>query len=378
MYNIGRSTMVLLPILTALLNSQVYADVTYSVVNIGGLSGGTESYARSINNHGQVVGDTWSVTGRTAFYYSSVSGYTTISSNVSKSRGSAINDSGQIVGLEGNLGFYIDQGVKRTIYAQAGTGATDTVSSLSKINSSGYVVGNSMTHVGNYSSSRAGLLSPSGQWTPFLVDGTNSAKSINDQLTVVGNVNLGGNQMRAAKWTPDSYGSYGAATILGSPTSDYSDTTDINNNDYVTGYFHSTGDNYFHASIWKSDNTTIDLGVANRQSPFSSIANAINEHNVVVGQSSAWSYNYHAAMWLPDADGNYTMVDLNTLIDPNSGWVLNVAYDINDSGEIVGFGSYNGNEEQAFLLTVNTIPEPLTGGIFGCAAFFSLLLRYKK
>ncbi len=49
------------------------------------------------------------------------------------------------------------------------------------------------------------------------------------------------------------------------------------------------------------------------------------------------------------------MVDLNSLIDPSSGWSLFDAYGINDSGQITGEGFISGHQH-AFLLT--PIPEP--------------------
>jgi hypothetical protein len=49
------------------------------------------------------------------------------------------------------------------------------------------------------------------------------------------------------------------------------------------------------------------------------------------------------------------MTDLNTLIDPTSGWVLQTAQAINDSGQITGYGIIGG-QTHAFLLT--PIPEP--------------------
>lgn len=52
---------------------------------------------------------------------------------------------------------------------------------------------------------------------------------------------------------------------------------------------------------------------------------------------------------------NGTMIDLNTLIDPASGWVLNSANAINDFGQIAGTGTFNG-QQRAFLLT--PVPEP--------------------
>jgi probable HAF family extracellular repeat protein len=45
------------------------------------------------------------------------------------------------------------------------------------------------------------------------------------------------------------------------------------------------------------------------------------------------------------------MLDLNKLIPPNSGWELDVANGINDAGEIVGYGTRNGTNLRAFLLT---------------------------
>jgi probable HAF family extracellular repeat protein len=57
------------------------------------------------------------------------------------------------------------------------------------------------------------------------------------------------------------------------------------------------------------------------------------------------------------------MYDLNTLIDPSSGWRLMDAQDINDAGQIVGYG-INGNEQgHAFLLT--PVPEPSTITLLG-------------
>lgn len=78
-------------------------------------------------------------------------------------------------------------------------------------------------------------------------------------------------------------------------------------------------------------------------------ANSINADGVVVG--TCWTeatydsqeqsaYRYSAGV----------SVDLNRLIDPNSGWHLWYASDINDSGQIVGLGTLRGRST-TFLLT---------------------------
>jgi|GEM_PF-2003658 len=41
--------------------------------------------------------------------------------------------------------------------------------------------------------------------------------------------------------------------------------------------------------------------------------------------------------------------DLNALIDPSSGWVLNFARDINDKGQVVGYGEKNGLKRGFFM-----------------------------
>lgn len=60
--------------------------------------------------------------------------------------------------------------------------------------------------------------------------------------------------------------------------------------------------------------------------------------------------------------------DLNNLISPQSGWKLEFGIDINDAGEIIGNGTFNG-EERSFLLTPikpsTKVPElSAYGGIF--------------
>jgi probable HAF family extracellular repeat protein len=54
------------------------------------------------------------------------------------------------------------------------------------------------------------------------------------------------------------------------------------------------------------------------------------------------------------------LFDPNDLIDSQSGWVLSGAKDINNSGQIVGFGNLNG-EERAFLLTPRVNHLPVAG-----------------
>jgi probable HAF family extracellular repeat protein len=104
-----------------------------------------------------------------------------------------------------------------------------------------------------------------------------------------------------------------------------------------------------HAVIWNASTIT-DMGTLG-----GTLAEAytINHHGIAVGYSHLADGSKHAFVWK-----NNQMYDLNTLTTLPSGWVLNYAYDINNSGMIVGEGTFNG-EICPFALT---IPEPATMG----------------
>ena len=76
----------------------------------------------------------------------------------------------------------------------------------------------------------------------------------------------------------------------------------------------------------------------------------INNAGLVIGIGGV-AGSFRPFLWDPST-GNLT--DLNSLIDPASGWELLRATAINEAGQILGTGRHNG-VEQAFLLTV---PEP--------------------
>jgi probable HAF family extracellular repeat protein len=95
---------------------------------------------------------------------------------------------------------------------------------------------------------------------------------------------------------------------------------------------------------------TDGIGIENLapQLTFGSGGNSINDAGDVAGYVVQGNGIHHAARYT-DQDG---MVDLNDFIDPSSGWVLTDALDINNSGQIVGIGSFNGQQfPRAFLLT---------------------------
>lgn len=96
-----------------------------------------------------------------------------------------------------------------------------------------------------------------------------------------------------------------------------------------------------------------DLGTLPGQA--TSTANAINDLGQVVGTSynsnTAFNNDSHAFLY---SQGQ--MTDLNVFLPVGSGWVLQSATDINDHGQVIGYGTFNGLPNQTFLLNLDILP----------------------
>jgi probable HAF family extracellular repeat protein len=145
---------------------------------------------------------------------------------------------------------------------------------------------------------------------------------------------------------------WGLGTALGAEAYGINAEGDVVGGSYVQGG--GFGVKAFRAFHWDSGTGTMtdlgDLGLGGKHS----LAYAVNDSNVIVGEANTTFGDSprHAFVWTL-ADG---IKDLNTLIPGGSGWLLEFAYDINNSGHIVGLGKFNG-VRNAFLLT--PVPSPL-------------------
>jgi probable HAF family extracellular repeat protein len=86
-----------------------------------------------------------------------------------------------------------------------------------------------------------------------------------------------------------------------------------------------------------------------------SVGKSINDSGQVTGFSTL--ANRAGRPFIYD---NGVMSDLNSLIDPLSGWMLLESDAINNNGQITGFGNFNG-QTRGFLLSpiaTNVVPEP--------------------
>ena len=132
----------------------------------------------------------------------------------------------------------------------------------------------------------------------------------------------------------------------------------INDQGLIVGYGTTGG---ARRGFLYDDGTVVDMGVLSGFN--NSMARDVNASGDVVGMMYSDSLKYFSMTTNGDElaflhrDG--TTYDLNSMIDPSSGWVLEAAHGINDQGQIVGYGLFNDGETQtrrAFLLT--PVPEP--------------------
>jgi len=137
----------------------------------------------------------------------------------------------------------------------------------------------------------------------------------------------------------------GAKDLGTLPGGTLSNAQGINSSGVIAGYSNnSTSGSNFFTVAWDPSGHIHNLGTL----PGGSTSGGydINDSNQIVGFSSTATSASDAMIWTQKGG----MKDLNSLIPPNSGWVLTLATWVNNSGQITGYGTING-EDHAFLLT---------------------------
>lgn len=292
------------------------------VTDLGTLGGkpSSSSYATSINDAGQVAG--WSyvpstfldprghVYGYTSFVYQN--GQMSALSPDNNNKASSINKLGQVAVTQGDLSVYTDED-SRTSYIHS-------------------------------QSLHTPINSPSG--------GPIGVSALNDQGQATGDfrtVNSG--SVSSGAQHAYLYNN-GVATDLGTLGGANSVGAAINSLGQVAGSadYDPTRSGATHAFLYGNGHMT-DLGTLGGTS---SQGLGINDHGQVVG------FSYVSKAFSPIEAFLYSngqMISLQKLMAPTIGpnWSLTEATDINERGDITGWGSYNG-ELHAFVLTA--VPEP--------------------
>ncbi len=295
-----------------------------NVIDLTTLPGANNSpiFATSINNKGAIVGGGLTATGQAAF----ISDGNTISdlpitycNNITFCSASVedINDSGTVaISYDGYLGF-IQQSDGTTTQLLSARGVFNIA-----VNNQDQVVGSAVFTGG----SAVGLF---------------SGNTTGRQTTLV------------AAAEPESF-----YRLNRSSANDINDVGDIVGSGLVST---SINDSALEATLWTNPSTPgVSLGTLGGEN---SEALGINNSQQIVGTSTLTdSSTQHAFLW---EDGN--LIDLNSLVDPGIGWELTSAFEINNNGDIIGIGNFNG-EQRGFI--AKAVPEPTSVlGVLGLGLF---------
>jgi uncharacterized membrane protein len=247
-----------------------------------------------------------------------------------------VNDAGLVVGTvnaDGNYGFaYVDNTMLS--FGRGGEALA--------VNNNGVVVGSQSWDAFYYD-----VPASSGEFLPK--PGTSArATAINDQGIIAGTYVIDG-ASRACYWANKTL--VDAGTLGGG-----AETNAINSHgDIVGSCYLTSGSTECHATLCGVGQPMVDLTTLGfTLGGTYSAAWGINDHRQIIGCSRKVDGTLAALLY-----ENGSAYELNSLIDSSLGWNLETAYDINNSGAIVGRGYLNGEAtSRAFLMT--PVPEPTT------------------
>ena len=345
----------------------VHAEVRYTVTAIGGPDG----YADDVNNAGQVVGslpngqwyDGYFFDGSTLTRWEAPGG--TGSGAVS------LNDSGTVVGaitVEGNplQAISWSNGVVTPLPV---TGRSDA----SGINASGAITGTQQLTYPNGRFEERAYVYANGVVTDlggFAGNGfvDSHGYAINDAGHVAGSANVGNSLIQHPFLYRD-----GVMVDLGTFGGDYGYGWAINNHDEVVGTAgtenrvdENGGVHYFYSAFLYSGGVLHNLGAL--LPPGESFAYDINDRGDVVGFGALGAFLY--------TDG--AMLAINSLLDPAAGWAMQLAFGINDLQQIAGRACRGGECYAVRLDLAPAIPEPTTAFLLGAGLLVLALGRVAR
>jgi probable HAF family extracellular repeat protein len=329
------------------------ATVNYTITDLGFAS------ATGINNHGDVCGWTIGENGlqHALLYKSGSITYLGALPGGAYSEASAINNFGQVVGFSGTSpdpstrnqdhAFLYSNGAMTDLGTLGGA-----TSYASAINDGGQIVGRAdIPGPNQFVMVHHAFIYSNGQMTDLgALGGTfSSALGINNLGDVVGSIDSS---------DPFIYTGGSIAYLQGVPPSgDRPIEADaINDSEEILGQTRypdidpfTGSDSFGHNAIFYNNGTVTQIDTFGGDSSF---PGDINSNGDVVGSADVRSNLLTHAFYFSSG----TMFDLNDLVDPSSGWILNRATGINDFGQIIGQGTNPSGQLDSFLLT--PVPDP--------------------
>jgi len=282
------------------------------ITDLGAVPGGTSSLATALNNLGHVVGfsdngipDAFSMAGLAnqtrAFLW----------------KNGVIKDLGTLGGADA-LAAYVNEAGQVGGFSY--TNSAFSMNCSFPLTTHAFFYENAkMTDIGTFGGSCSGF-----GW-------------MNNHGQVIGYANTPDENNHAFVW--DKQG--GLKNLGELPGGLYSGAAWINEAGEVVGG--SDGGTFFHATLWRNG-AVIDLGTLYGET--CSGANSINSGGQIVGFASADCFNEDHAFLAEHG----SIVDVNTLVVGGSDITVVNAYEINDRGEIAGWGPLPDGNERAVLL----------------------------
>ena len=331
------------------LEPRALLSAAFTIANLGTL-GGQASVAHAINNRGDVVGESDTLTASNAFLYKS-GRMINVDADVNQNGtlALAINDRGQVAGAAffqtrpiapvQDTAFVYKSGKRSQIDGAYATG----------LNNSGLVVGWTDTLVNQnvgypITGSSAAIFHNRKPQDLGLGEGS-QARGVNDAGQVVGTGSIQGNSLHAFLYQN------GKTSDLGTLGGDQSAAEAINKTGEIVGEADtplkdSQGNARSHAYV-VVDGKMTDVGTSFAGN---SQAEAVNASGQVVGYFEAGtradgSVNQRAFLY-----SSGKMYDLNALLGTDSGWTISDASGINDKGQIAATGTDVLGRQRALLL----------------------------
>lgn len=316
-------------VLIVLIALPVSAEALYNVTDLG------RGRALAISDNGQIVGH---LSGRAMLFDPTGGGNNIVLDKQDGviSYAFSINDSGQIVGnIEPSAGES-----RAVIFDPTGQGNHTYLSAPSGFSSWAYSINNNGQIVGKTAGQATLFDSTGGDDNTYL--GSGWAMAINNNGQIVGSsYPIPGEPARATLFDPTGDGNnIDLGTIGTAPSGAWS----INNIGQIVGSVLGPLGGSPLAILFDptGEGNNIRLGGGE--------AKSINDDGEIVGYALYMIAPMRSHAILFDATGEGNNIDLNTLIDPNLGWDLGGAACINNKGWIVGGGRNPDGHSHAFLL----------------------------